>query len=180
VTDELDVGREHTPQSPHSSQAFWLWKREPHEQDSVWYGEQVIATLHAEALPGQVPAFPQTPVHDVPLATKASAGQARLDPSHVSATSHGPELGLQTVPAVAGAGIGHPAVAPSHAADKAHPDAGLHTVPCTLIASAGQTVVVPVQASGASQGPEGSRQVVPAVAYASAGQTVLDPVQYSA
>src|SRR5439155_1656235 len=93
----------------------------------------------------------------------ASAGQAVVTPSQVSARSHSPAAARQTVPAVLMASAGQAALVPVQFSAASHRSmAARQTVLEGRKASAGQVVLVPVQVSAASQGPAAARHTVPA------------------
>src|SRR5205814_3349097 len=69
-------------------------------------------------------------VQVVPLAFKASVGQAVVTPSQVSARSHSPAAARQTVPAVLMASAGQAVLVPVQVSAMSHPPtAARHTVP---------------------------------------------------
>src|SRR5207247_10930125 len=82
----------------------------------------------------------------VPLAFKASAGQAVLVPVQVSARSHSPAAARQTVPAALRASAGQVALVPVQFSAASHRStAARQTVLDDRKPLAGQLVLVPVQ-----------------------------------
>jgi hypothetical protein len=96
----------------------------------------------------------------------------------VSATSHAPTDGRQTVLEGAKASAGQAVVTPSQvSATSQAPADARHTVVAGATASAGQAAVVPSQVSGTSQAPADGRHTVVDGANVSAGQVAELPVQ---
>src|SRR2546426_402971 len=118
-------------------------------------------------------------VQVVPLALKASVGQAVVTPSQVSARSHSAAAARHTVPADLMASVGQVALVPvQFSAASQRSTAARQTVLEGRKALAGQVVLVPVQVSAASQGPAAARHTVPALP-AGCVQVALAPLQMS-
>jgi len=93
----------------------------------------------------------------------ASAGQAALAPSQLSATSHTPAEARHSTVAGWTASAGQAALTPSQLSATSHgPAAARHSA--VLFTSAGQAALVPVQVSATSQAPAAARQTVPLLA----------------
>src|SRR5438093_2329558 len=109
----------------------------------------------------------------------ASAGQAVVTPSRVSARSHSPAAARHTVPAALIASAGQVALDPVQFSAASHTStAARQTVLDDRKASAGQVVLVPVQVSAASHGTADARPTVPAFP-AGCVQAGLAPLQMS-
>jgi hypothetical protein len=125
------------------------------------------------------------PPHEVPGVVAASAGQAVLDPVHVSAASHSPTDARHVTLAAANRGS-HVAVAPtvpahtscaSHVPEGAPPQA----VPAIAAASVGHVALAPVQLSATSHPPAtAARHTTDGAAMASTGHVAPEPVHVSA
>src|SRR5262249_46450845 len=137
---------------------------------------------HVTFLPSQrsrVHGLPSS-VQDTPESCSASAGQLAVVPEHVSATSHSPALGRQTVPGGAKLSAGHEGPVPEQVSARSQlPAADRHTVVDGRKASAGHAADVPVQCSAASQTPAERRHTSVVGRNVSAGQSVEVPLQCS-
>src|SRR5437667_208828 len=184
--------------SPSSVQAVLLgWKALVGQVELV--PVQLSVTSHSlTAARHTVPAFPAgcvhvalVPLHTsvvhtlpssvqvVPLALKASVGQAVVTPSQVSARSHSPAAARQTVPAALSASAGQAALVPVQFSAASHRStAARQTVLEDRKPSAGQLVLVPVQVSAASHGPTAARHAAPAFP-AGCLQVALAPSHWS-
>jgi hypothetical protein len=108
-----------------------------------------------------VQAFPS--LHTVPLASFASDGQLAELPVQLSATSHWPLEGRQTVVDGRNESAGHAADEPLQVSARSQaPAAARQTVEANANPSAGQVELVPVQVSATSQAPADARQTAPA------------------
>src|SRR5205809_813729 len=100
-------------------------------------------------------------VQVVPLASKMSVGQAVLEPSQVSASSHSPAAARHAAPAFPAGCVqaGAPAV-PSHTSVVQGLPSSLLAVPAALTVSAGHVALEPVQLSATSHSFAAARQTV--------------------
>ena len=90
----------------------------------------------------------------MPAPASTSAGQALLEPEHVSATSQEPAGPRQTVPALFIASAGQETLEPSQVSALSQAsEAPRHTVPALARESAGHTALEPVQNSAGSHTP---------------------------
>jgi hypothetical protein len=116
-----------------------------------------------------------------PSAALTSAGHWALVPVQLSAESHCPPAGRQTVVDGRNESAGQLADVPVQFSALSHgPFAGRQTVVDGRNESAGQSADVPVQFSALSQSPAAARHGVVAGLNVSTGQAVLAPVQNSA
>ena len=100
-------------------------------------------------------------VQAVPLALKRSVGQAVLEPSQVSATSHSPAAARHAAPAFPAGCVqaGAPTV-PSHTSVVQGLPSSVQAVPAALTVSAGHVALEPVQLSATSHSFAAARQTV--------------------
>lgn len=118
-------------------------------------------------------------VQAVPLGFLPSVGQVVEVPVQVSATSHSPLTGRQTVPGLP-AGCWQAVLVPSHWSLVQTLPSSVQAVPLVFLASAGQLAEDPVQFSARSHSPAAARQPVVAGAKPSVGQVTDVPLQVSA
>jgi len=115
-----------------------------------------LVPLHTSVVQG----LPSS-VQVVPLALKKSVGQAVLEPSQVSATSHSPAAARHAAPAFPAGCVqaGAPAV-PSHTSVVQGLPSSVQAVPAALTVSAGHVALEPVQLSATSHSFAAARQTV--------------------
>lgn len=131
-------------------QAHWQAKTAPHipHSEPQLVTPSQVWTQHSPAASQKESA----PPHGVPGTARASGGHAAL-PEQLSATSHGPVDGRQTIP-VEKPSAGHAALDPVHVSATSQPPIDArHSNDAARNRSVGHDALDPVQVSATSQAP---------------------------